>query len=519
MKPLLKNLRRMLLAIGAVLTVAGHAASLPPEVLTLLSAQTEAGQPVVSPEQRTYVDGLNDHLKGLLAAVVTNQLVTKPSHLSHLLALKLRPQKLELLLQDHCLLCHTDPEVQTAATLFTLTPGSNASPAHLNLKDLVEDTHFRRGLSCAGCHGGDPTADFGHDFVKQWPESGRRESRAWILDFCARCHSDPTFMNRFNPSLPTDQLAKFRESPHGRTLLEQKDNRAPTCISCHGVHGIRDAKNPDSKVYARNVPATCGACHANPKTMAGFKLPDGSPLPTSQYEQYRSSVHGLALLQRGDLGAPACNDCHGNHAAMPVGVSSVSQSCSLCHANNASLFDGSKHKVAFEQHNWPQCAQCHGKHAIAKTHDSMLGTGEKSVCVQCHGEYAKDNPKCNATADYFYNTVTQLQDGLVHYQTVAEQLAVKGLDIDPIDSQLNKLEDDLRKSRSYIHSFSSNSFQQAAAPGEAAITTMAGVVKQAKSEYRYRQAGLLASITLMGLMMIAFYLKLRKMERPSGEPK
>ena len=81
----------------------------------------------------------------------------------------------------------------------------------------------------------------GHAFVKEWPDSGRGTNRAWVAYFCARCHSDSAFMNRFNPALPTDQLDKFKTSPHGKLLLETKDSRAPDCVSCHAVHGILPA--------------------------------------------------------------------------------------------------------------------------------------------------------------------------------------------------------------------------------------------------------------------------------------
>ena len=265
----------------------------------------------------------------------------------------------------------------------------------MNLKEVVEDVHFRRGLSCAGCHGGDPTADLGHDFVKEWPEKDRDKNRAWVVQFCARCHSDPTIMHEFNPALPTDQLAKFKDSPHGHRLLDMHDDRAPSCVSCHGVHGIRPAKDPQSKVYAQRVPETCGACHANAKTMAGFTLADGSPLPTNQLAEYRDSVHGRALLQRGDLGAPACNDCHGNHGPAPPGVASVSRSCSLCHSANASLFDGSKHKQAFDEHGWAECSKCHGNHAIAEDHTMPCWRpGRAPSAAIAIANSPKDNPEC-----------------------------------------------------------------------------------------------------------------------------
>lgn len=484
-----------------------------PKLAAMLEAKDANGKPIISSEDQAYFNGLNDNLRALLNDLVQKEVITRPEHLGTLLGLQLRPQKMEVLLQNRCVLCHTDSESQSAENLFSVGTDSRQTAAHMNLKEIVEDTHFRRGLSCAGCHGGDPTADLGHDFVKEWPEKDRQKNRAWVVQFCARCHSDPKMMHDFNPSLPTDQLAKFKDSPHGRTLLEKHDDRAPSCVSCHGVHGIRPAKDPQSKVYAQRVPETCGACHGDPKIMAGFTLPDGSPLPTNQLAEYRDSVHGRALLVRGDLGAPACNTCHGNHAASPPGVAQVSRSCSLCHSANASLFDGSKHKHAFDEHNWPECGKCHSNHAIAKTHDSMLATDSGQLCGDCHRQYAKDNPDCIKTADYFHDTITKLDQAHVKFVAVSEKFAARGLDVEPINNQLTELGDALKKSRTYVHSFSRNTFQQVAAPGEEAVKRTDALVNKASEEYKYRQIGLAVSIAVIGLLMLATYLKLRQLEK------
>jgi predicted CXXCH cytochrome family protein len=490
-----------------------NSAAATPKLAAMLAAKDANGKPIVSPEEQTYFNGLNDNLRSLLNELVQKEVITRPEHLATLLGLQLRPQKMEVLLQNRCILCHTDPESQSAENLFSIATDSRQPPAHMNLKEVVEDVHFRPGLSCAGCHGGDPAADFGHDFVKEWPEKDRQKNRAWVVQFCARCHSDPAKMHDFNPALPTDQLAKFKDSPHGRTLLEKHDDRAPSCVSCHGLHGIRAAKDPQSMVYRQRVPETCGACHADPKIMAGFTRADGSPLPTAQLAEYRTSVHGHALLDGGDLGAPACNTCHGNHAANPPGVAQVSRSCSLCHSANASLFDGSKHKHAFDQHNWPECGQCHSNHAIAKTNDSMLATGPGQLCGDCHREYGKDNPECIKTADYFHNTITKMDQARTRFIAASEKIAARGLDVEPISNELTELGDALKKSRTYVHSFSQNSFQQIAASGEQAVQRTDALVRKAQEEYKYRQIGLAVSIGLIGLLMLAVYLKLRQLEK------
>lgn len=484
-----------------------------PKLTAMFDAKDESGKTIITPEQRTYYDGLNDNLKEVLNRAVEKETISRAEHLSILLGLELSSQKMDLLLQNNCVLCHSDSANHTPDTLFVAGPAANAPDSHMNLSEVVEDVHFRNGVSCAGCHGGDPTADLGHDFVKEWPEKDRQKNRAWVVQFCARCHADPAKMHDFNPGLPTDQLAKFKTSPHGHRLLDLHDDRAPSCVSCHGVHGIRPAKDPRSKVYAQRVPETCGACHANPTVMAGITRPDGSPMPTTQLAEYKTSVHGRALLERGDLGAPRCNTCHGNHAASPPGVAQVSKSCSICHSANAGLFDGSKHKIAFDQHNWPECGQCHSNHNIAKTNDAMLSTAVGGLCGDCHRQNAPNNPVCIQTADYFHHTIAQLDDARKRIAADSEKFAARGLDVEPINNQLTELTDSLKRSRTYVHSFSRNSFQQIAASGEQAVRKSDELTSSARQEFKFRQYGLAVSIAAIGILMLTLYLKLRSLEK------
>ena len=127
-----------------------------------------------------------------------------------------------------------------------------------------------------------------------------------VIKTCAKCHADVALMRSYNPSLPVDQLEKYRTSVHGMRNAKG-DTKTAECASCHGSHDIRSAKDVKSKVYASNLPGTCASCHSNVDYMKPYKI------PTDQYEKYAKSVHGIALLQKHDQGAPACNSCHGNH--------------------------------------------------------------------------------------------------------------------------------------------------------------------------------------------------------------
>ncbi|HTS80134.1 MAG TPA: cytochrome c3 family protein [Myxococcaceae bacterium] len=493
---------------------------LPASVEALFQEKNKDGTPVLGDAERAYLKKLPLHTRELVGKDVDALTIGGARHLKALLSLELPSQGAAIVFSDNCVLCHADPESQKKAQLFSPDPKATQSNELLNLKEFVNDVHFRRGLSCSGCHGGSPEHDvMTADIAARWPKAEvRHVDRTWIPEFCARCHADPNFMRGFNPSLPTDQLSKYRDSQHGILLLQKKDSKAAQCVSCHGVHGIRSPKSRLSKVHPQAIPETCGKCHADPAYMAGYKKDDGTPLPTNQLADYKKSVHGKALLERGDLGAPACNSCHGNHAAMPPKVSSISQVCRTCHSQNGIFFDGSKHKQAFEKHGWPECERCHGKHDIEKPSDILISAAPDGLCGSCHDQNAKDNPECNATARYFRSSLLDLAATNQRLRPEAEELATRGLDAEPILASLDELHDALVQTRSRVHTFDRGGFDQGAKVGREAVAKTERLIDSARKEQRYRRNGLLVSIGLMSFLAVMMGLKIRQIGRGRREP-
>ncbi len=138
----------------------------------------------------------------------------------------------------------------------------SCTACHGNLPDRLgrpvagmrDDAHAKRGLSCAACHGGNARR-FGMDAHDRAAGFLGAPSPRQVPEFCARCHSRPDVMRRFNPKLPTDQLARFRTSIHGQKLAAGDTNVA-TCISCHGVHPVRAVARTRLSGPAR--PPACG---------------------------------------------------------------------------------------------------------------------------------------------------------------------------------------------------------------------------------------------------------------------
>jgi len=471
----------------------------------------------VPEEARQKFRQLPSHAQELFFRAQKGGLLDNPDQLAALLSLEVTDEHVELLVGDNCVLCHTNPDLQSEETLFHI-PSPGEDPGHLDLREVVSDVHLRRGLSCSGCHGGKPTQeDMTDEIYNRWPDRDKRQvDRSWIPGFCTdACHSQAGFMRRFNPSLPIDQILKYRESRHGRALLSHRNQKAAQCISCHGVHGIRRPTSPQSLVFPANIPATCGRCHADPAYMRGAVKDDGkTPLPTDQLEQYRQSVHGQALLEKHDLGAPACNDCHGNHAAMPPAVASVSQICRNCHVNNGKLFDGSPHKAAFEAMGWPECEVCHGKHDIAKTSDSMLGTGPGNVCKSCHDEYG--SPDCNETAQHFHDQIVALDRARTETAGEIEQAERRGLDFSDLRFDLVSVNDVLVESRTKIHAFDRAEFDKTVKRGFTTIDTARATIAAAVAEYGQRKVGLVISTLIVSLVALLLYLRIRQIDRAAA---
>jgi predicted CXXCH cytochrome family protein len=244
--------------------------------------------------------------------------------------------------------------------------------------------------------------------------------------------------------------------------------------------------------------------------MEGYTLADGKPLPTTQVAQYKQSVHGKALLEKGDLGAPACTGCHGSHAAMPPKVASVAQICRRCHAQNGILFDGSRHKKAFETHNWPECETCHGKHGIQKPTDALVGNTPGTLCHDCHSVSAEGNKQCDATAASFRSTLDSLAAGRAEITAPVERLAERGLDVEPLTRTVTDLDEALVQTRSKVHTFDLSSFQAAAQPGNEAVAKGRDLIAEAGREARFRTRGLVAAIGFMTLIAAGIALKLRE---------
>jgi hypothetical protein len=235
---------------------------------------------------------------------------------------------------------------------------------------FVQGAHAERGIRCDDCHGGDPAA-----FTLPAAHRGRftgAPGKVATVALCGSCHSDPNRMRQYG--LPSGQVAEFRTSRHGRLLLLNGNQDAPTCTDCHDAHRILRPDDARSNVYPTNIPATCARCHEDKRLMAKYRL------PTSQVEQFRRSAHGVALFRDQNFAAPTCMGCHGSHSALPPTVTEIASVCSRCHMLVGQAFDRGPHARAVRAGKLAGCLGCHDNHETERVPADRIA----SACAKCH---------------------------------------------------------------------------------------------------------------------------------------
>lgn len=190
--------------------------------------------------------------------------------------------------------------------------------------ELVDSVHYTalaagnlRAATCVDCHGA-------HDVQ---PPAESHQTTALT---CGNCH--------------VSVFQEFERSVHGEALFNG-DQNVPTCVDCHGVHGIQ---NPTTALFRNRSPDLCADCHADAELMAQYDI------TTHVFESYLTDFHGqtVALFEQQDPNVPTnkavCIDCHGVHDigrsdenTSRVVRENLLETCQQCHPGATSSFPDS----------------------------------------------------------------------------------------------------------------------------------------------------------------------------------
>jgi len=298
---------------------------------------------------------------------------------------------------DSCLACHGQAGMKSdSGKSISIDPAKHAASVHgilscrechTSIKDYPHPANVAK-VRCLTCHADEAS------HVLNSVHSALGEAA------CQSCHSDHHEVAPAAQLAPAkcaqchvDEVKEFRQSIHGQAAAAG-DPDAPSCLSCHGpVHQIQTSSDTASTVAKKNLPDTCASCHSNRQFLARHKIPFAHPV-----EFYRQSVHGRAVVD-GDGAAATCSDCHGSHGILPsrdarskVNHFNIPATCGQCHADIAKAYLQSVHGTAMKagELGAPVCSDCHGEHLILgpKEQGSLVNAARVSMatCGRCHGD-------------------------------------------------------------------------------------------------------------------------------------
>jgi len=391
--------------------------------------------------------------------------------------------------KDSCLECHSamEGDLNTPAARFK------------------NDVHARAGFHCTDCHGGDRTSDDPTQAMSTAKGFAGHIVRTAIPKLCARCHSDAALMKTFKPQQRVDQMAEYATSVHGKRLAAG-DDAVATCIDCHSVHDIRAVKDALAPVYPLRLPETCAHCHADAKHIAKYKL------DTSQFEHYRASVHWAALSKGGDLSAPTCASCHGNHGATPPQVTSVAAVCGTCHSLFEQLYNKSPHQAAFTSMGLGGCTVCHSNHEIKKPSPKMLA-GETSVCAQCHDATSAGGSAAVEVA----GMINGLSAALDRSDVVLTRARNSGMEVSEAQLRQSEARESLVKARVAVHAFQVAAVKKPVDEGLAIAAETQRAGETALKDRDVRRIGLGVALVSILITLTGLWLVIRSLENKPPE--
>ena len=392
-----------------------------------------------------------------------------------------------------------------------------------------ESIHGKGGVTCADCHGGDPTSDRMGIAMDRTQGFIGKPSRDQTVGLCGSCHADPERMRSYN--LPTDQYAKYWTSVHGQRLLEAQDTQVAICVDCHGSHDIKKASDPTSPVAPLNVPELCASCHADAAKMEPYGI------PTDQYAIYSQSVHGVALLDNSDTRAPNCASCHGSHAAKPPRDTEVVEVCGKCHTATQDLYMESRH--AELETAAPKCWTCHGTHDVAQPSEALFFHPQPPdyECVTCHDlqtrqlrieldRFASEADRrcdtCHHPQSDIYAQIEAIAGSLAGaegaYTSADERIheaAGVGMIVEDADVALSEAKTSLIKAQAAVHTTKLPVISADATDAQAKAEDAEAIAQKRLDESFFRRQAMVVVVILIVMIVGALILVKRGLERRS----
>lgn len=266
------------------------------------------------------------------------------------------------LANQRCLRCHADSEEKTVV-------GADGKEKNIYIEASKIEHSVHGQTPCVGCH---------RDVTKL-PHA---KPLAGAIG-CIECHrQEAEAARRAGDEKRRERLAvvltqtdSYLHSVHARPSAKDQARVSAACHDCHDAHDIGAPGTLARKEHRLKNPEVCGRCHLEEK------------------KDYLSSVHGRAVLDKGDEKSAVCSDCHTTHAISDPksdpAQRAITANCGNCHekARNTyfASYHGQVHRLGYT--HTAKCSDCHGGHDILPADDPasrVAPANRLANCRECH---------------------------------------------------------------------------------------------------------------------------------------
>ncbi|MFB3826804.1 MAG: hypothetical protein ACE15B_08540 [Bryobacteraceae bacterium] len=273
-----------------------------------------------------------------------------------------------------CVQCHTGGTPSAERPCGTMAPAVDCSVCHAEAVSQYRES--RHGTLLAQ---GSPDAPACRDCHGTHGTQGRNESSSPTFSrnvpaLCAKCHrAGQKAAVRYNGKQQY-AVEHYRESIHGKGLLQAGLTVTADCSDCHSAHHELPSKDPRSSVNRANIARTCAKCHRG------------------IYELFTASVHAPEVT-RTNKELPVCSECHSAHSIQRTDLTNfrlhIMDQCGRCHREiSESYFDTFHGKVSkLGYTTTAKCYDCHGSHDILPVNNPRSRLSRANIvttCGRCH---------------------------------------------------------------------------------------------------------------------------------------
>jgi len=291
---------------------------------------------------------------------------------------------------EKCIICHGKLDFRK------VDETGKVKELYIDLKEIEYSVHKKK--TCVECHS---------DVV----EIPHKESPKRVV--CIRCH----YKGNPDGAPQSDKYLEYQRSVHGRASAAGKKN-APFCQDCHGNHNIKHTKDISSFTYKLNIPKTCGKCHIEiyaeySKSVHGYALIQkgviDAPACTDCHGEHNiiehinseSKVYGKNLIA-------TCGRCH--NAVEVVGKYGIS-------VEQIETFERTFHGIAvkYNSKTAANCASCHGVHNILSSLDPNSSININNIPKTCGKPECHPNANINFAKGKIHINPHKRSSGIVFY--------------------------------------------------------------------------------------------------------